>query len=122
MIVQVKSTSSECLALIALTFQGGLTTAIFSFVKYTEHLKTLACEVNNIPNALPLKLIAVLKLLFQNEWEKAYLESQLRSDQYMEAQILKAKTDKEILYRKMCVAFAIFTVFSHRHFAANRSK
>ncbi|KAF5848086.1 hypothetical protein GGP41_009242, partial [Bipolaris sorokiniana] len=46
-------------------------------------------------------LIAVLKLLFQNEWEKAYLESQLRSDQYMEAQILKAKTDKEILYRKI---------------------
>lgn len=49
-------------------------------VKYTEHPTTLACEVN-IPKALLPQLIALLKTVFQSEWEKAYLESQLRSDQ-----------------------------------------
>ncbi|KAJ6193713.1 hypothetical protein J3E72DRAFT_433743 [Bipolaris maydis] len=58
-------------------------------VKYTEHPKTLACEVNSIPNALPPKLIVMLKRVFQHEWDKAYLELQLQIDQDMQEQILK---------------------------------
>ncbi|KAJ5055962.1 hypothetical protein J3E74DRAFT_421759 [Bipolaris maydis] len=70
-------------------------------VKYTEHPKTLACEVNSIPNALPPKLIVMLKRVFQHEWDKAYLELQLQIDQDMQEQILKVKTDKEVLYSRM---------------------
>jgi len=72
-------------------------------VKFTEPPVTYAYMVNDITSESVLKLIAVLKGLFQNEWENAFIESMLKKDQYFEAQKLKVETDKEILYQRMCV-------------------
>ncbi|KAJ4382545.1 hypothetical protein N0V86_001765 [Didymella sp. IMI 355093] len=70
-------------------------------VRFTEHSKTFAYTVDNIPSASSPSLIAVLKVLFQHEWESAFIESELRDDQYFEEQELKLETDKKILYQRM---------------------
>ena len=54
-----------------------------------------------------LELVAVLKELFEEEWESSFIESELESDKYYEMQRLKLETDKEILYQRMCAIFVL---------------
>jgi hypothetical protein len=76
-------------------------------VKFTENPDTFAYAVNCIPRASLLELVAVLKELFQEEWESSFIESELESDKYYEMQRLKLETDKEILYQRMCAIFVL---------------
>lgn len=72
-------------------------------VKFTEHPKTFACAVHDILGASLPQLLTVLRRLFLNEWETAFLECEREQDQYFQMRDLERETDQAILYQRMCV-------------------
>jgi hypothetical protein len=72
-------------------------------VKFTEHSKTSAYAVHDIPEASLVGLTTILEGLLSKEWADGFLESELQREQYFAAQELKLETDKEILYQRMYV-------------------
>lgn len=70
-------------------------------VRFSEHPTTFAYDVHDAPAAIlqwhPLRRI------FQDMWEKSFLESELEQDQYFEAEQQKSEADQEIILQRMYV-------------------
>lgn len=68
-------------------------------VRYSEHPKTFAFDIYDVPTAI-LKW-HLLNMIFQDMWEKSFLESELEQDQRMEADLEKREADKDIIFQRM---------------------
>jgi hypothetical protein len=80
-------------------------------IKFTEQSIASDYTVHDIPEDSFLVVIAPLQEIFSQEWNDAFLELELRRDQYFEAHQLKLETDKEVLYQRM---YAMLTIKQER--------
>ena len=70
-------------------------------VRFSEHPTTFAYDVHDAPSTI--LQWHPLKSLFQDMWEKSFLESQLEEDRYFEARRQKMEADQDIIFQRMYV-------------------
>lgn len=75
-------------------------------MRYSEHPKTFKFNVHDLQLDV-LQSRAALKRVFQNMWEKRFLETELEQDQYSEEHRAKSEADKYILWQRMWVIIRV---------------
>lgn len=68
-------------------------------VRFSEHAKTFAYDVHDAPAAIFQD--RQLEAVFQDMWEKQFLEAGLEGDRYFEGQQEKREADKELILQRM---------------------
>jgi hypothetical protein len=70
-------------------------------VRFSEHPETFVYDVHDSPTAI--LQCQFLEMVFQNMWEKQFLEAELESDRSYNARQEKIEADKEIILQRMLV-------------------